>query len=252
MKKSFLNHEKSLLTVMLQCETPETVIYRVRNSMPMGADAYGLQVESLKPEYHNEETYRRIFDEMKDKPCYVTNYRLAHNTGQTDEELGEGLIQLASCGATLCDVIGDMFSKHPEQITDDPKAIDKQMKLIDRLHNQGAEVLISSHLYKFAPAERVLEIAYEQKRRGADVIKIVTGADNMEQQLENLKISAMLQKEFDAPFLFLSVGESSIHRRLGMRLGCSLALCVYEHDLLSTPQQPLLSTMKKIRDEIDF
>ena len=35
-------------------------------------------------------------------------------------------------------------------------------------------------------------------------------------------------------------------------LGCCMALCVYEHDELSTVGQPLLSTMKKIRDDIDF
>ena len=29
-------------------------------------------------------------------------------------------------------------------------------------------------------------------------------------------------------------------------------LSVYEHDALSTPPQPLLSTMKTIRDQIDF
>ena len=111
---------------------------------------------------------------------------------------------------------------------------------------------MSSHLYKFAPAERVLEIAKEQKRRGADIIKIVTGADTMEQQLENLRITNLLKQELNAPFLFLSGGESKLHRRLGITLGCCMGLCVYEHDALSHPPQPLLSTMKTIRDGIDF
>ena len=57
MSKTFLNHEKALLTVMLQCETPEVAIGRIRNANCMGADAYGLQVESLKPEYRNPDTY---------------------------------------------------------------------------------------------------------------------------------------------------------------------------------------------------
>ena len=87
MKPTFLNHERPLLTVMLQCETPETAIGRIRNANCLGADAYGLQVESLKPEYHNEETYKRIFAEMKGRPSYVTNYRSAKNTGKTDEEI---------------------------------------------------------------------------------------------------------------------------------------------------------------------
>lgn len=53
-----LNHEKALLTVMLQCETPDV--------------------------------YERIFGEMRGKPVYVTNYRIANNKGKTDEELVEG------------------------------------------------------------------------------------------------------------------------------------------------------------------
>lgn len=241
-----------MLTVMLQCETPEVAIGRIRNANCLGADAYGLQVESLKPEYQNPETFKRIFSEMGKRPCYVTNYRYAHNQKLADDELAEGLITLAESGATLCDVMGDIFCKHEEELTDNEEAIKKQMQLIEKLHGLGAEVLMSSHLYKYAPAERVLEIAFEQKRRGADIIKIVTAADTMEQQIENLRITNLLKQELNAPFLFLSGGVSSIHRRLGMKLGCCMALCVYEHDYLSTASQPLLSTMKTVRDSIDF
>lgn len=252
MNKTFLNQSRPMLTVMLQCETPETAIGRIRNANMLGADAYGLQVESLKHEYHNPDTYKKIFVEMKGRPCYVTNYRSANNAGKTDDELAEGLVVLAQSGATLCDVVGDLFCKHPEELTEDRVAIEKQMELIETLHCLGAEVLMSSHLYKYAPAERVLEIAFEQKRRGADIIKIVTAADSMEQQIENLRITDLLKRELGAPFLFLSGGECTLHRRLGMKLGCCMALCVYEHDALSTPAQPLLSTMKTIRDSIDF
>lgn len=252
MKPTFLNQEKPLLTVMLQCEMPEVAIKRIRNANCLGADAYGLQVESLKLEYQNVETYKNFFTEMKGKPCYVTNYRGANNTGKTDEELAKGLITLADSGATLCDVMGDMFCKHPEELTDNEEAINKQLELIETLHSKGAEVLMSSHLYKYAPAERVLEIAFEQKRRGADIIKIVTAADTMEQQIENLRITDLLKRELGAPFLFLSGGECSIHRRLGIKLGCCMSLCVYEHDSLSTPAQPLLGTMKTVRDELGF
>ena len=158
MNKSFLNHSNPLLTVMLQCETPEIAIGRIRNANCLGAEAYGLQVESLKQEYHDPDTYKRIFAEMKNRPCYVTNYRMANNSGKTDEELAEGLMTLAENGATLIDVMGDLFCKHPEELTDDAASIKKQIELIDAIHQNGAEVLMSSHLYKFAPAERVLEI----------------------------------------------------------------------------------------------
>lgn len=148
MRKTFLNYNKPLLTVMLQCENPEIAISRIRNANCLGADAYGLQVESLKPEFQNADTYKRIFGETKGKPVYVTNYRMANNNGKLDEELAEGLLTLADNGATLCDVMGDMFCKHPDELTDNAEAIEKQMKLINELHTKGTEVLISSHLYK--------------------------------------------------------------------------------------------------------
>lgn len=252
MNRTFLNQDKSLLTVMLQCETPETAIGRIRNSLHCGAEGFGLQVESLRPEFHNQETYKRIFDEMRGKPVYVTNYRYYSNAGQTDEKLAEGLLTLAESGATLCDVIGDMYDKQPDEVAVSAEAITKQMQLIDALHERGAEVLMSSHVFKFTPAERVLEIALEQKRRGADIAKIVVGANNMEQQIENLRITNILKKELGIPFLFLSVGVSEIHRRLGMKLGNCMQLCVYEHDALSTFPQPLLSVSKIIRDDLGF
>lgn len=252
MEKSFLKRDKSLLTVMLQCETPNVAIGRIRNSLHCGAEGFGLQVECLKPEFHNEETYRKIFGEMRGKPIYVTNYRYNHNQGTSDEELAEGLIELTKCGATLCDIMGDLYDKQLDEVAVSQEAISKQMELIDTLHDKGAEVLMSSHLYTFTSAERVLEIAMEHKRRGADIAKIVVGAENMEQQIENLRITNLLKQELDIPFLFLSCGVSEIHRRLGMKLGNCMHLCVYEHDALSTYPQPLLSVSKVIRDELGF
>ena len=251
MEKSFLTRQ-DMLTVILQCDNPDTAIGRIRNANMLGADAYGLQVDSLKPEFQNPETYQRIFAEGKGRPFYVTCYRGKSNAGTTDEELAERLVTLAESGAALCDVMGDLYCQHPEEITDDEAAIQKQMELIDLLHQKGAQVLMSSHTHKYIPAERVLEIALEQKRRGADIIKIVTSAKSMEQQIKNLRITDLLKRELGAPFLFLSTGKCALHRRLGLKLGCCMALCVYEHDAHSTATQPLLSTMKKLRDEIDF
>lgn len=248
MKKTFLNRERPLLTVMLTTEDPEDAIATIQKANGQGADAYGIQIEHLLSRYHTPEAYQRLFAEMGHRPCYVTYYRSAKNQGKTDEELAQGLLTLAKSGAVLCDVMGDLFCRHPEELTDDPAAIQKQMDLVDKLHSLGAEVLMSSHLFKFVPAERVLEIAREQKRRGADIIKIVTHGNSMAQQIENLRITDLLKQELDAPFLFLSGGECSLHRRLGMKLGCCMALCVYEHNGLSTPAQPLFSTMQTIRN----
>ena len=247
----FLTSDKPALTVMLQCRTPEVAIGRIRNALHLGADAFGLQVESLLPEYQNPETYQRLFKEMRGKPAYVTNYHSSSNKGKSDEELAEGLLTLADCGATLCAVQGDLFAPHPLQMTEDKAAIEKQMPLIEKLHAKGAEVLMSAHTNCYLPGEKVLELAMEQKRRGADIIKIVTDAADMQAQMENLKTVDLLKRELGAPFLFLSGGVCGILRRLGTKLGCCMALCVYEHDALTTPGQPLLSVMKQL-EQIKF
>lgn len=244
--------EKPLLTVMLQCETPEVALARIEKALPLGADAFGLQVECLRPEYQNGKTVKRLLDAGAGKPFYVTNYRYSSNEGKSDLELADGLIKLADWGATLVDVMGDLFCKHPDELTEDERAVKRQTALIDALHARGAQVLMSSHLYRYAPAERVLEIAREQKRRGADVIKIVTAAADMPQQIENLRITDLLKRELGAPFLFLSGGVCSVHRRLGMKLGCCMGLCVTEHDKMSTPAQPLLTVLKTVRDNLGF
>ena len=132
-------------------------------------------------------------------------------------------------------------------------AIDKQMRLIDQIHNMGKEVLMSSHVLKFTPAETVLEIAYEQKKRGADIVKIVTAANSDEEQMENLRITTLLKKELDIPFLFLSGGtHSKIHRMIGPQLGCISYLAVREHDERAVPTQPTIIAAKAVRDNFDY
>jgi len=251
MKPSFLNHEKPLYTVMVQAETPENAIRTIHRAIPEGADAFGLQTCKLKPEYRNEETYRRIFAEMEGRPSYVTNYRHGANAGVDDDGVAEGMMLAARAGGTLIDVMGDLYSRHPDELTDDPTAVGRQKKLIERLHEAGAEVLMSSHVLRFTPAERVLEIAHAQVERGADVVKIVTGADSMEDQVENLRIVTLLKKELKKPFLYLSGGECRILRRVGPMLGCCMWLCVYEHDALATPSQPLLRNLRRIVENFD-
>ena len=248
MKPTFLNHDHPLMTVMIQTETPENAIRTIHRAIPAGADAFGLQTCRLRHEFRNEAALHRIFEEMEGKPSYVTNYRGGVNAGADDDTIAGGMLLAARAGGTLIDVMGDLYAKHPDELTDDPKAVDKQKKLIDTLHNHGAEVLMSSHVLKYTPAERVLEIAQTQVERGADIVKIVTGAENDEQQAENLKIVTLLKKELKVPFLYLSGGKCEVLRRVGPMLGCCMWLCVYEHDELSTKAQPLLHNIRAIRD----
>ena len=237
-----------LLTCMVQAETPERIKELITLSRPEGAEAFGMQFCKLAPEYRTRGVYRDLFSFAAPQPVYVTNYAHSHNEKKSDDTLAEELLELAECGAALCDVMGDLFRREPDQLTCDPGAIRAQTELIDAIHARGAKVLISSHTGRFTPAERVLEIAREQERRGADVCKIVTVATTMAEQIEAMRIADMLKEALHTPFLFLTGGECRILRRVAWRLGNCMTLCVHEYDALATEAQPLLRDMKKIQD----
>ena len=162
MKKSFLNHDEAILTTMVQADNPDRIKELIELSRPEGAEAFGMQFCRMKAEYRTREIYRGLFEFAKPYPVYVTNYRDGENKGKSDDNLAEELLELAECGATLCDVMGDYFDRTVGELTMNENAVKKQMKLIDDLHARGAEVLMSSHVLKFTAADRVLEIAMEQ------------------------------------------------------------------------------------------
>ena len=246
--RTFLNYEKPPLTCMVQADNPDRIKALIDASIPEGAEAVGMQFCKLKSEYRNENTYKELFA-YSGLPVYVTNYRdHISNIGKSDDVLAAELLNFAKCGATLCDVMGDLFDACDEELTMNEEAIKKQMDLIEELHKCGAEVLMSSHVRKFIPAERVLEIALEHERRGADICKIVTDAENTEQQIENLRIINLLKENLKIPFLFLAGGECRILRCIGSSLGNCMTLCVHEYDEFATPTQPLLRDVKAIRE----
>ncbi len=252
-KPTFLGHSEPLYCCMIQTRTPDNAFSTIRRAIDGGCTAFGFQQCQLEHEYRTESTIRSIFEAMEGRPVYVTNYRGGRNTGMTDDEIADGLVTLVERGATLCDIMGDLFCRHPLELTDDAGAIDKQRRLIDRIHQAGGEVLMSSHVLKYTPAEEVLRIALEQQKRGADIVKIVTAANSEAEQLENLRITSLLKETLDVPFLFLSGGTHyALHRMIGPMLGCVMYLCVQEYDELATKSQPLLADVRAVREHFPY
>ncbi len=248
-KPTFLTYEKPLLTAMVQCATPDEAICMILNSIADGAEAFGIQLESLKREYRDEDTLRTIFAACGNRPIYITSYRNAESEGMSDDECADLLLRGLKCGATLCDVIGDLYSPAKYQITDDPAAIAKQRALIDKIHEMGGEVLISSHVCVFMSVEEVLEIARKQREHGTDIVKIVCMADDDAELITNLEIITKLRAELDCPFLYLAGGsQSKIVRQVGPILGSCMYLCVHEYTPSNTHVQPKITAAKAVRD----
>ncbi len=238
----FLEKDKPVTVTMIQAHTPERAIELINKALEIGCDSFGLQVEQLELEYRDDKSLMKIFDAMQGKPCYITNYRFGHNEGKSDDELADELVHITGICGGIADVMGDYFCEEAEQLTDNAEAIEKQKALIERIHNAGGEVLMSSHTLHYMPKERVLYFMNEHKRRGADVSKIVTADVNEDELYSNLDISVALKNEKTLPVLFLAIGNlCRKHRIIGPILTGGMFLCVVEHDELATASQPLLA-----------
>lgn len=251
-KATFLKYEKPLLTAMILYATAEECIEKIKASEADGAEAYGIQLCFLKKEYRTEETLKKIFDACNGKPIYITSYRHKESVDLTDDERVELLLLGLKCGATLCDVMGDLYSQAPYELTYDETAVEKQKELIAEIHRRGGEVLISSHTSAKLTAEETLKLAMEQADRGADITKIVNDIDGEEDIPECVRTILGL-KTTGKNFLYLVRGEGAkMIRQTGPNLGVCMYLCVQSHGPFDNASQPVLKNIKAVRDHMVF
>lgn len=246
MKASFLGSDKPLKTAMIQVKTADEAIAAIESGLKQGADAFGWQLECLNADQINQKTLENVFSAGCGMPFYVTNYKWASGGDKPEEQYFDELLLALKCGATLIDMPGDSFSPAPDQLTYDQQAIRKQIEFSQKVHDLGGELLISSHIPDFRSEDYVLGMAFEQKRRGADIAKIVTFSHDDEQLTDNLKTTVRLRETLGIPFLFLSGGEKCrLHRLAGPLLGACMWLCVAYRAPITTPPQPLLSDVNE-------
>lgn len=246
MKASFIRSDKPLKTAMIQVKTADEAIASIESGLKQGADAFGWQLECLNADQINQKTLENVFSAGCGMPFYVTNYKWASGGDKPEEQYFDELLLALKCGATLIDMPGDSFSPAPDQLTYNEQAIRKQIEFSQKVHDLGGELLVSSHVPDFRSEDYVLGMAFEQKRRGADIAKIVTFSHDDEQLTDNLKTTVRLRETLGIPFLFLSGGEKCrLHRLVGPLLGACMWLCVAYRAPITTPPQPLLSDVNE-------
>lgn len=246
--KTFLDGSKPI-TAMIQCRTAEQCINKIKLSVLGGAEALGIQLCQLNRNERTDEKLKSIFNSCEDKPVYITSYRCNESTGLSDSECAELLLKGLYFGATLLDIPGDLFARNKHQITTDKTAVKSQRELIETIHKNGGEVLISTHDFRELSGEEIFNIAKLQAEHGADVIKIVVKSQNIEKLPEYIKVIQRVNKEIGKPFLFLDTGAcSTVLRRIGGFLGSCMYLCVESHGELDTPAQPTIKQVAAIRN----
>lgn len=250
MIKTFLDGKKPLVA-MIQCRTADECIKKIKRSISDGAEALGIQLCQLSRNERTDENLKAIFDACQDKPIYITSYRYNESTGMSDGECVKLLLKGLDFGATLLDVPGDLFDKNSYQMTEDETAVKLQKELVEKIHNNGGEVLISTHDFRELTADEIFGIAKLQSNHGADIIKIVVKAENENMLPEYIKAIQKINREIKKPVLFLDVGVcSNILRKVGPDLGTCMYLCVESHNKLDTPAQPVLKNLKLIKENM--
>lgn len=245
--KSFLNRERPIITAMLKSSNTKALISEIERGAAEGAEAFGFQIEMLESSCRKRTDFLDIFQAMGNRPAYVTNYMRGNISlhKQSDEELTEELLLALECGATLCDVRGDLYDPCVGELSLSDRAVEKQMNLIKEIHRMGGEVLMSSHIFNFLPKEHVYMISKTQQERGADIAKVVTMANSEEELDENFEALLLLKKKMQIPTLFLCNGTMCYkHRILGPMLGSCMYLTVESG--IQAVTQPHISEARKV------
>lgn len=242
------------LVAMIQEETLSGALDVIVDSHYDGADAFGIQLEDLRPEYRNPKELKTLVEACMGKPIYITSYRSRMNKDLTDDERMELLLMGVKAGGDLADVMGDIYDPQPHELAVDPVAIEKQKRLIDKIHAMGAQVLMSCHTHTCLPDDEVIRYALVQKERGADVIKIVNECHTEEDFRRSVNLPFKLKDALgDTPFLFLTGGAyGRIIRQIGPQLGVCMYLCAQRHKPGYARLQPMLRAMKQVRDNMIF
>ena len=249
-KKTFLQ-DHPLLTSLFGGETDRELMAKAANSEFDGADAIAYDLGRLDPKFRNEKTFARIINAVN-LPAMFLVYRNDKFLKRDDDARQEVLLTAADAGATMIDVMGDLYDPSPMEFTRKPEAVEKQKRLVDKIHSKGAEVVISSHTGKFLTTEQVLEHMKSLEARGADVVKLVQNTNTELELEEAIRTTFALRRELKVPFIHLCGGKfSRIHRFFGPALGVSIFFAVQRFES-GTAVQPTIRAMRAVLDNLHW
>ncbi len=250
---SFLNKPYPVISGIISGQTPQELIAAARTSESEGAEGITIDLNDLKPEFRNSESFKSIINSVN-LPFMFYFYRNDKWKKSSEDYRQEVLLTAAEAGASMIDVMGDLYDPSPKEITYNKNAIDTQKRLIDKIHSKGAEVLISSHTGCFLTTEEVIKHMQELESRGPDVVKIVTTINTEEELAEALRTTIVLNSELKTPFIHLCSGKyGRPHRFMCPVLGTSILFAVpYYSDRYQGLAQPMIKSMKAVIDNINW
>ncbi|MBN2522153.1 MAG: type I 3-dehydroquinate dehydratase [Bacteroidales bacterium] len=249
---SFLNKTYPVITALLANETPQELITAAKNSESDGAEGIAISLANLKPEFRNSGSLKSIMHSVN-LPFMFYYYRADKWGKSGDDERQKLLLTAADMGASMIDVMGDLYDPSPMEITYDQSAIDKQKQLIDEIHGRGADVVMSSHLTCSLTTEQVVEHLRAFEDRGPDVVKIVTMLNTEEELAEAFSTTMTLKRELKKPYIHLCNGKfSRPHRFICPTLGLSILFAVPHDPERKGMNIPTIKEIKVVLDNIQW
>lgn len=247
-------------------KTETDAIMQIKKCCDKGADMIDLHLSCL--EGADEATYARIIASSP-VPVLALNYNARcdwSDAGLSEEERAGSLLAAVRAGAAGADVQGytfDVKSKtgffgadnysftkgNPREVVTAPEIIDRQREFIKKVHAEGGEVLLSCHPNISMSETAVVDLARFLENRGADIIKIVTIANDEEAAFEAVRAMTRLKAEIKTPVSYHASGKyGGITRVINPLLGGQIAFCVGERNEYSTAEQIDLGSMRLIAD----
>jgi len=253
MRPSFLRLQTPYLAAIVAEATPEQTLSTLLTFEHDGAEAFVVDLSAWEPTQLTREVLTRLFH-CTGRPMMPLCYRAGNLSADklTDDQRAALMLLTIEAGAAACDIMGDMYDPSPRERTRDEGAIEKQKRLIERVHAMGAEVLMSSHAQnEFIPAEDVLEHLRDFTLRGADIPKIVVRANNEDELLEAFRTTVLLKRELKAPFVHLCSGKyGRLQRYVAPSLGAALTFGVRGYS--ENGPQPVVSAARPVLNELNW
>ncbi len=262
--KSFKNLGKFPIISSLRVHTPDEAIYDIADSEKQGAEGFLLHVQLLDKNYRTAESIEKIV-KAATKPVMILNYRTAENSD--DEELNALKLEGLRAGAAAIDLPFNSFdydcrkslescsatfvSANPDEVSMNPAVIEKQKAFIGKVHEAGGEVLVSAHVGTMLTRTQGIDLAKEIESRGADYVKIILCAKNMDDVAEIFDTIRELKRTLRKPFLYQTYGlYGKLVRPTAWMFGSCMILCHNRYTELSNREKPLIADVKCVREKL--
>ncbi len=249
-------------------KSAKAAIAEIKNCLFDGADMVDLHLSCL--ENTDLDTLKAIVNSSK-LPILALNYNKGYNweeSGYSEEEREDLFLRAVDAGVAGIDMQGYTFDAKsktgfygedkysftkdsPREVVTDETIIAKQCEMIEKVHQKGAEVLLSCHPFVRMNCDQVVDLALFLEQRKPDILKIVTLSESEEDLWECVKTMTVLKKEVKTPISYHVCGKTGVLSRiLNPILGGQIAFCVDRYSESSTMEQLDLKTAKTVIDNM--